>query len=46
MKINIDPADCYGCGFLDGDDWRCTAGEGQCPAVLPFAELYEDGEQE
>lgn len=27
MKIDINPAECYGCEYLDGDDWRCTAGE-------------------
>ena len=31
MKINIDPADCYGCEYLDGDDWRCTAGARPVP---------------
>ena len=31
MKVNLNTDDCYGCEFLDGDDWRCTAGEGQCP---------------
>ncbi len=31
MGAIFNSDDCYGCAFLDGDDWRCTAGEGQCP---------------
>lgn len=38
MKVNLNTDDCYGCEFLDGDDWRCTAGEGQCPAVYVLTE--------
>lgn len=38
MEAIFNNDDCYGCSYLDGDDWRCTAGEGQCPAVHVLTE--------
>ena len=35
--------DCIGCGYLDGDDFRCTVGdEDKCPEINMQAEMKSD----